>query len=201
MHAQPSQPPTPSTCDVAPWALTGVWWGHPAGPAPSCTQTQKATPGCSHPGRRDEDKGVTGAEGPSNCPSASGPCSPQSPPAWRRRGHWPAPAAAVSGGRSTLAWPASAPGTRAGCDGGLATGHHKSSKSAQALTSGSPIAESNPAAISTSSGSNCRQAGGEGVKGRPMRETLPLDLFHPCRPPPAVTSKARGSSTCRKAAR
>lgn len=60
------------TCDVAPWARTGAGRGHPAGPAPSCTRTRRATPGCSHPGRgrREADGGVTGAEG---CTSASGP--------------------------------------------------------------------------------------------------------------------------------
>lgn len=93
----------------------------------------------------------------------------------------------------------------------------------QVLTSGSPMAESNPAETRTSSGLNCRQgpvgrgrkeAGAE-AEERPLQRDPPhprgsVPLWAPHRPrPPAtetastpltVTSKATGNSTCRKAA-
>lgn len=51
---------------------------------------------------------------------------------------------------------------------GLAAGPQKPSQPGQALTSGSPTAESNPAETSTSSGSNCGQGRCGGVRGRPL---------------------------------
>lgn len=56
---------------------------------------------------------------------------------------------------------------------GLAAGPRKPSQPGQALTSGSPIAESNPAETSTSSGSNCGRGRGRGVRGRPLHGDPP----------------------------
>ena len=91
-------------------------------------------------------------------------------------------------------WPASAPAARPGREAGLAWDPRSPQaltwQPGQALTSGSPMAESNPAETRTSSGSNCRQgpvgrgrkeAGAE-AEGRPLQRDppnpQPPNLFH-----------------------